>query len=61
MYVRMCACAQLDERKDGDSIQQALAKLTGRRTVPNVRWRVCAPVQHTCPPVRECANHVTSS
>jgi len=27
---------ELDARADGDSIQSALAELTGRRTVPNV-------------------------
>lgn len=29
---------ELDERKDGDAIQAALFKMTGRRTVPNGAW-----------------------
>lgn len=30
---------ELDERKDGDAIQAALFKMTGRRTVPNGEHR----------------------
>lgn len=36
---------ELDQRSDGPVIQEILARLTGRRTVPNVLLQVCTDFQ----------------